>query len=244
MESQWDVLERQKTVLLKRSLATSSLSTYKTGIKQYLAFCRDVNRAPVPLDQDTLENFVVLLSSRVGYKAIKVYLYGVQYWSKLQGCSVLIKKMERLKYVVKGVRRAQGKAYEKGSRPPITWLMLQKICSFIFRVERPFDRDMLTSASLLAFFGLLRVSEYTCPSSTQFDEEDHLAPSDANIVWDRNCAFVYIKKSKTDPWRDGVRISFRALFMSSAGVTEISVSEGSYVWPSLFVPEFCVFDKE
>ena len=93
MESQWDVLERQKTVLLKRSLATSSLSTYKTGIKQYLAFCRDVNRPPVPLDQDTLENFVVLLSSRVGYKAIKVYLAGEQYWAKLQGCSVLIKKM-------------------------------------------------------------------------------------------------------------------------------------------------------
>ena len=127
MDAQWDELERRKRVILTRSLASSSLATYKTGIKQYLAFCNQVNRPPVPLVEELLENFVVLLSSRVGYKTIKVYLAGVQYWSKLQGCPVLIKEMARLKYVIKGIRRAQGKAYEKSSRPPITWSMLQQI---------------------------------------------------------------------------------------------------------------------
>ena len=95
-----------------------------------------------------------------------------------------MKFMHRLKYVMSGIRQMQGKSFEKGTRPAITWDMLQRLGAFIFRTEMPYDRDMLTSAALVAYFGLLRVSEYTCPSQSQFDPEDHLAPSDVNIRWD------------------------------------------------------------
>ena len=170
-----------------------------------------MNTPPVPLVESFLENFVVSLASRVGYKAIKTYLAGVQYWSKLQGCNLLMKFMHRLKYVMSGIRRMQGKAFEKGTRPAITWDMLQCICAFIFRTELPHDRDMLTSAVLLAYFGLLRVSEYTCPSPIEYDEEAHLSVPDVSVLWHRNHASVNIKMSKTDPFRDGVRIKLTVL---------------------------------
>ena len=103
MVPQWDDLERRKTAILSRSLAISTLGTYRTGIKQYLEFCSVMRISPVPLVEGFLENFVVALSSIVGHKTIKVYLAGVQYWSKLQGCNLQMKKMHRLKYVLSGV---------------------------------------------------------------------------------------------------------------------------------------------
>ena len=166
---------------------------------------------PVPLVESLLENFVVFLSARIGYKSIKTYLAGVQYWSKLQGCNILIKFMHRLKYVLSGIRRTQGKDFEKGTRPAITWDMLQRICAFIAHTELPHDRDMLTSAVLLAFFGLLRVSEYTCPSPIEYDEEAHLSVQDVAVLWHRSHATVNIKMSKTDPFRDGVKIKLTVL---------------------------------
>ena len=64
------------------------------------------------------------------------------------------------------------------------------------------DSDMLVSAVTLAFFGLLRVSEYTSPSTTQFDHSLHLAVSDVTINAYRRLAYIRIKASKTDPFRD------------------------------------------
>lgn len=211
MGSCWDELERRKNAFLARSLAASSTSTYNVGVRQYLEFCNQVRVPPVPLSEMVLENFCVSLSSRISHKSIKVYLSGVQYWSKLQGCNILIKNLHRLKYVVMGIRRAQGSSFDRPTRPPVTWSMLQSICRFIAHTETPFDRDMLTSAVLLAFFGLLRVSEYTCPSPSSYDPTAHLSVQDVSVDWDRGIAFINIKISKTDPFREGVTIRVSVL---------------------------------
>ena len=193
-------------MLLSRSLAFNTLRAYGTGIRQYHQFCNSHNIPPLPLTEFIVENFAVSLCTRVGYKTIIVYLYGVQYWSKIQGCRVLIKFMPRLRYVLSAIRRVQGNTFKRPSRPPVTWHMLERICAFITKSESPVDADMLTSAVLLALFGLLRVSEYTTPSTSAFDEAIHLTVSDVAVHWDRRVAIVYIKMSKTDPFRDGVHI--------------------------------------
>ena len=148
-------------MLLDRSLAPNSFSTYKVGIRQYLAFCRQFALPPFPLSEKILENFCTSLSARVAHKSIKVYLCGVQFWSKLQGGTVLIKNMLRLEYVLMAIRRFQGNSFNRPTRTPITLNMLEEICAFISITESPYDRDMLTSAVLLAFFGLLRVSVFS-----------------------------------------------------------------------------------
>ena len=206
MGAEWNTLEAQKFMLLSRALAPNTVTTYRTGINHYLKFCSQVLVSPLPLTENIIENFCASLYSRVSYKAIKVYLCGVQFWSKLHGCPVLIKNMPRLEYVTKAIRRAQGGRFSRPLRPPITWRMLRRICAFVAQSELPFDSDMLTAAVLLAYFGLLRVSEYTSPSSTSFDGSAHLGVSDVDIQWERRVALVTIKMSKTDPFRAGVTV--------------------------------------
>ena len=193
-------------MLLTRALAPNTVATYRTGIKHYIRFCSQVLVSPLPLSENIIENFCVSLYARVSHKAIKVYLCGVQFWSKMNGCSVLIKNMPRLEYVTKAIRRAQGGRFTRPERPPITWHMLRRICAFLSHTESSFDRDMLTAAVLLAYFGLLRVSEYTSPSSVSFDGSSHLAVSDVVVNWERRVALVTIKMSKTDPFRAGVTV--------------------------------------
>ena len=187
-------------------MAPSTWSTYFSGIRQYVSFCSMFSVDPLPLSEVTLENFSASLQLRVAYKSIKVYLSGVQFWAKLHGCPVLVADMPRLQYVLRGIRRFQGDKFKRAPRPPVTWALLQRVCAFVACSEAPFNRDMLLSAVLLAFFGLLRVSEYTAPSASRFDPSVCLSVRDVTISWARGVALIYIKQSKTDPFRVGVTV--------------------------------------
>ncbi|XP_071124030.1 uncharacterized protein [Mytilus edulis] len=61
---------------------------------------------------------------------------------------------------------------------------------------------MLEAACTTAFFGFLRCVEFTVMN--QFDPECNLCCSDLQITAD--CIFVSPKKSKTDPFRQGITI--------------------------------------
>ena len=64
---------------------------------------------------------------------------------------------------------------------------------------------MLWSAFTLAFFGFLRSSEFTSPSSTHFKPLVHLASSDS-FTFDGSL-LLQLKGSKTDPFRMGCSIT-------------------------------------
>ena len=59
---------------------------------------------------------------------------------------------------------------------------------------------------LVAFFGLLRVSEYVTPSKTSFDHKIHLSASDISFSLCGNIVYLLIKTSKTDPFRSSCKI--------------------------------------
>ena len=198
-------------MLLARSLAPNSINTYRTGINQYLEFCATFGVRPLPLSENILENFCVSLSNKISHKSIKVYLCGIQFFSKINGFRSLIEHMLRLEYVNKAIRRFQGNRFNRPTRPPVTWQMLRLISDFLVRTESPFNRDMLLSAILLAFFGMLRVSEYTAPTVRSYDADTHLSIADVTINWQRQVASIRIKKSKTDPFRQGVTIRIGVL---------------------------------
>ena len=73
--------------------------------------------------------------------------------------------------------------------------MLERIYAFIANTESPYDCHMLTSAVLLAFFGLLRVSEYTTSSTSTLNESLHLSVSDVAVLGSRLIATINIKVS-------------------------------------------------
>ena len=62
---------------------------------------------------------------------------------------------------------------------------------------------MLWAALLTAFYGFLHVSEYTSIRKKTFDPTSTLLFSDMNFVSDGSVT-LFIKTSKTDPFRDGV----------------------------------------
>ena len=161
--------------------------------------------SPLPLVEDHMERFCVSLQHRVAYKSIKVYLCGVQLWSTIAGATEQISDMPRLQYVLRGIRRSQGNLFTRPLRVPVTWPLMQIICRHIARTEPPFDRDMLLAAALLAFFGLMRVSEYASSTAHQVDPEA-LRVQDVIIARNHNMVRVVIKKSKTDPFRMGATL--------------------------------------
>ena len=63
---------------------------------------------------------------------------------------------------------------------------------------------MIWAAITTAFFGFLRVSEYTASHKTKFDPSCTLLFHD--LLLDDSTAHLMIKASKTDPFRQGVRI--------------------------------------
>ena len=166
--------------------------------------------SPLPMTAGVVENFCVALSHRVGVKTIKVYLCGVQHWSLMFGFNTLLSSMLRLPYVLRGIRRHQGSTHTHPPRLPITLTHLRSILHYLRVTFPPFDCTMFTAAVLSAFFGLLRVSEYTSPTRATFDPNVHLTLNDVQINWIRKLVFLHIKASKTDPFRLGVTLRLGA----------------------------------
>ena len=71
-------------------------------------------------------------------------------------------------------------------------------------VDSRLDRRMLAAAFSLAFYGFLRISEFTLPSLYRFDARVHA--SAASICWGREYFTFHIRQSKTDQCSHGQRI--------------------------------------
>nr|XP_006815366.1 PREDICTED: uncharacterized protein LOC102808214 [Saccoglossus kowalevskii] len=77
------------------------------------------------------------------------------------------------------------------------------------------DKLMLWSAFTVAFFGFLRVSEFTATSPQHFDKTRTL------LIEDTTCAielYVQLRASKTDPFRHGCIIKIAPTFTSVCAV--------------------------
>ena len=68
-----------------------------------------------------------------------------------------------------------------------------------------------TSACTLAFFGMLRSSEYTSPNNTTFLSNSTLQVTDISFSPDLSFVSILIKHSKTDPFRHGCTIRLAAV---------------------------------
>ena len=161
--------------------------------------------APLPLREDCLELFVASVSRRVRADTIRCYLSGVQFYSHMSGFSDKISRMCRLYYLVRGIKRSEGRS-PRLPRHPIRLKHLYQLHKFIDHKFNSFDRAMYKAVIALAFFGMLRCSEYTAPGRWVWDPDTNLARDD--VVFKKGgVVVVTIKASKTDPFRDGARVS-------------------------------------
>lgn len=105
----------------------------------------------------------------------------------------------QLQRVLRGIKRHQGSHQPK--RQPITSDLLQIICHSLDPSDH--NHTMLRAACCLGFFGFLRAGEFTVNSP--FNPDIHLTINDIQAGSLLNpCSFrIFIKCSKTDPFRQG-----------------------------------------
>ena len=158
-----------------------------------------------PLEEHTLQLYVCSVADKLKYSSIKVYLCGVQYESVVRGYKNRMVNMSRLYYVLRGIRKSHPSNVIR--RKPITIQHLHHMIKFINNSQfRRRDKALWKCLILMAFFALLRVSEYVVPSNVAFDPCVHLTPADVVVDSSDNCVMLKIKASKTDPFRIGCKI--------------------------------------
>ena len=114
----------------------------------------------------------------------------------------------RLKLVLRGATRAHclNKPAVRHRRHPITGRLLHLLLRRLKNTHsyNKHDRRMLSAAFTLAFYGFLRVSEFTSPSLKRFDPRIH--PTATDIGWSRRYFHYRLKMSKTDQLHRGQTI--------------------------------------
>ena len=67
---------------------------------------------------------------------------------------------------------------------------------------------LLWAACGLAFFGFLKCGEFTVPSQSEYDKDTHLSFDDIALdsASSPSLIQVSVKQSKTDPFRQGVKL--------------------------------------
>ena len=165
---------------------------------------------PFPVTDKDLEDYVVAVANRLAFRTIKTYLAGIKFILTISGQDVTLLFQRRLHYILRGVRRSQGLRFRRPRRIPLTLSHLRHLVNLAHSQLPQADTLCFTAATLLAFFGLLRVSEFTTPSPTFFDANLHLGRADISFSPSRTLAFVRIKASKTDPFREGCVIRLAA----------------------------------
>ena len=188
---------------LGRCLADSTFNTYASAFNSYHSFCSMSSLPLFPLDENVVELYVCFLARRLAYQSIKVYLSALQFYSITNGYTARIGDMSHLYYVMRGIRIVLGSSRSRPRRLPITTAQMIALFRHIRKHYASFDAKMLCAAVSMAFFGLLRSSEYTSPTLTRCPNPT-LTTKDIRIV--NNILVIHIRKSKTDPFQSGTFI--------------------------------------
>jgi len=195
---------------MMEGVALSTRRSYTSGMNRYQSFCISYRIPVFPLYEHNLSPFVyTIFQQGLRFETIKVYLCGIQFFSNMFGYRTDLGSMTQLRYLCRAIRRNQGPS-PRQQRQPITPAHLRTMLSFLSSARfSSQDKYMWRCVILTAFFGLLRVSEYTLPSCTAFDQNIHL--SVRNVTLSPLMATILIKTSKTDPFRTGATIRLQSI---------------------------------
>ena len=133
----------------------------------------------------------------------------IKHYSITDGSPPDFKQYHKLYLLLKGIKRTEGKKFSIPKRRPITPDILLQIRQNLFNSSRNYeDKLMIWAALTTAFFGFLRVSEYTSSHKTKYDPSTTFLVQDLTLT--QEFAKIHIKASKTDPFRHGITIRIAA----------------------------------
>ena len=196
---------------LNEGLAPATKRTYSTGKRRFISFCSTSGKRVLPATESGLLLFVShLASNNISHTTIKTYLAAIRHMHVLAGMHTSFEEQltPRLHLALKGVKRTQAIANPRRARLPITIQLMCGIKDHLSRQPHSYSNIMLWAACCLAFFGFLRVSEFTVPCQGTYDPGTHLSLTDISLDNRDNPRLiaVFIKQSKTDPFRKGVAL--------------------------------------
>ena len=195
--------------LFRAALATSTRNTYNAAQQRFLKFCSATKSHPIPAMEATITLFATHLASiNLSYTTIKVYLSAVRHLHASEGYHDHFNRQltPRLQLVLHGIIKHQSLTLPKRIHLPIT-IQMCGIKKVFFRKPQLYN-IMLWAACCLAFFGFMRVGEFTIQNQDNYDKFSHLSFSDISVNSRRqpHLLKLTIKKSKTDPFCKGVDI--------------------------------------
>lgn len=166
-------------------------------------------RPTIPTCESTLCLFAAHLGEKgLQHQTIKSYMSAVRFLQISRGFQdPNIPSMDRLAYVLKGIKRSRGPS-QPLPRLPITPAILETLFQAWRRDLHEHDAAMLIAACSCGFFGFLRSGEFTIQSPSSFDPSTHLTLQDVALD-DRaspSMICLHLKQSKTDPFRQGTDI--------------------------------------
>ena len=91
---------------------------------------------------------------------------------------------------------------------PVTVQILHSIRSLLSKESASYNNTTLWTMCCLTFFGFLRVSDFTIPTESSYVPSCHLSLSDIAVDNRKNPHLLqlFLKQSKTDPFKQGVKV--------------------------------------
>ena len=186
---------------LNLGLSTSTRKAYKTGVHKYITFYTETQHRPVPVCEDKLLLFATYLAQQhLSYPTIQVYLSAVRHSQIITGRS-LPSVTPRLSYVLKSIRRSSALTYTPRERLPITFPIMTCLHAVLLKNTDNYRDVMIWAACCLAYFGLLRVSEFTTSSPNHFDPSKDLLLSDIALNNQESPSLIQITLKETNSGR-------------------------------------------
>lgn len=190
---------------MQSSIAPSTHRNYTLAFNRYGEFCKHHKFIPLPLNEQHIILYATQIGTSSSYSNVKLHMAGIKHFSIRKGFNTNFQDFQQLYLLIRGIRRSHGSKYKKRKRHPITPSILLQLNKNLFNSSRDYeDKLMLWAAIVTAFFGFLRISEYTAQSKSSYDPHTTLLKDD--VKYTRNHASLQIKASKTDPFREGVVI--------------------------------------
>ena len=191
--------------LIDSSITNNTKHQYSLALNRYIRFCQSLNLVTFPLHQQNLILYATELSNTISYTGVNMHLSALKFFSHKYGYLGDFGQFRRLYMLLRGIKRCTDKLHRKKKRDPITPDLLRKLHFELFNSHRHYsDKCMIWAAMLCAFFGYLRISEFTSERAKSFIGESTLCVEDATRT--NNTYTLHIKSSKTDPFRFGVNV--------------------------------------
>ena len=186
---------------MRKGLAPSTLKSYDAAWNQYETFCSGASVSPCPVNIAILCAFISerVLVKDIQFSSVSVLVAGVQFHARCRDPSAgSLFSNPSVRLLLNGIKRSR--PARRDSRLPLSTVSLYSMVKLLRGGRFGFFLDkMLEAVLLVAFFGFLRIGEFSAASRT-FDPKRVLRIAD--VKFHASSLSIMLRMSKTD--KDGI----------------------------------------